>query len=557
MGDGKLKKLISYYRPYTKLLMIDLFFSLVELASKVSIPLITLHTIKHNSNLDPSIATIQIMKNSVLMLVIVAVFCISHYIVDYYGHVLGAYIERDMRNEIFEHLQKLSISFYDSEKTGAISSRVMHDLTDIGNVMHHIPEDFIEAFVRLIVSIAILSTINKILTLSLCLLLLMFAILFIIGSPKLSKKYVATRSSFGQLNSQTEETLSSIKIVKLFSNEKFESDKFKLYNSQFIESLKTTFRATANLSSFYTLILELLNPLVVIIGAFLIVKQSFYVEDMLTFIMYTSLFAGTIYIFINKADSTYKGFAGYKRFREMLEIEPEITCPECHNKSILNGHIKFENVCFSYNEECCDVLKDVNFEIKTGDYVAIIGESGGGKTTICDLISRFYDVDCGKITIDQMDIRDIPIDNLRQNIGYLPQECYIFAGTVRDNIRYGKLDAPDGEIIKAAKNANAHEFIMKLENGYDTYLNQKGTNLSGGQRQRLSIARIFLKNPSILIFDEATSALDSENEKFVQNSLERLAKGKTTIVVAHRLSTIQNAKRVLKVTKNGIIEQRN
>lgn len=518
-------------------------------------PIITRYitgTVLTQSQIDVQI----IYKLGIVMLGLVAIEYFCNYFVAYKGHVMGVYMERDMRNELFEHYQKLSFSFYDEQKTGQLMSRITNDLFSLTELYHHGPEDIVISLIKFIGSFIILSFINLQLT------LIVFAFIPIMGgfawfyNIKMKKAFKRNKQKIGDINARIEDNLSGIRVVKSFANEHEEMEKFDNENSKYVASKKNSYFYMGRYHSGLGAFTSLITVAVIFFGTLLISDGTIDTSDLIAFVLYIANLIDPVKKLINFTEQFQEGATGFERFMEVLEIEPDIKdSKNAVSLKDVEGHISFKNVGFRYNETSEYVLKDINLEVKAGEYIALVGSSGAGKTTICSLLPRFYEVSDGIIRIDGTNIKDIKLASLRQNIGIVQQDVYLFAGTIMDNIRYGRFGASDQDVIEAAKKANAHEFIMRLPNGYDTDCGQRGVKLSGGQKQRLSIARVFLKNPPILIFDEATSALDNESEHIVQASLEELAKNRTTFVIAHRLSTIKNAKRICVLSTNGIEEQ--
>jgi ATP-binding cassette subfamily B protein len=461
-----------------------------------------------------------------------------------------------MRNEIFNHYQKLSFAFYDNQKIGHLLSRITSDLFDISELLHHGPEDLIISIIKLVGSFIILVLINWKLALVAMVLVFIMLLYAMYYNRKMKSAFKENRARIADINSQIEDSLAGIRVVKSFGNEAKEMEKFRYGNARFVDAKRRSYRYMAGYHSGMGAFATLITVLSLIAGAFLMTRGQLLASDMVTFLLYINNFIEPVRKLVNFTEQFQNGYSGYERFREIMEIAPDIKDkPDAIKVDALAGDVEFEQVSFHYEEHAEEVLSHVNLKVKAGEYVALVGTSGAGKTTLCSLIPRFYDVNAGTIRIDQYDIRDIRLKDLRTQIGIVQQDVYLFAGTVLDNIRYGKPDASDKMVIAAAKAANAHEFIMGLPEQYDTDIGQRGVKLSGGQKQRLAIARVFLKNPPILIFDEATSALDNESEKVVQESLENLAKDRTTFVIAHRLSTIRNAGRILVLTEQGIEEE--
>lgn len=551
-----LKKLISYYKPYRGVFFADMVFAILASVIALVIPLVVRYVTSTVIYLPVEQVTEKLIIIAVVITVLILLQCYCNYFISNYGHVMGAKIEYDMRAEIFAHFQKLSFSFYDDQKVGQLMSRITSDLFDITELLHHGPENLIISLIKIIGALAILLSINIKLAIAAFALVPIMIIYAYFFNKKMKRTFKMNRVKIAAINEQIEDNLSGIRVVKSFANEDIENQKFKDGNDGFLEAKKNNYRYMGGYHSGLTAFTTMINLIVIIAGGMMITKNMVSVTDMITFLLYINIFTDPIKTLIDFTEQFQNGYSGYERFLQILSIEPEIQ--DCPNALVLNdvkGDIQFHDVSFRYNDNAHRVLKHINLEIKAGSYVALVGSSGAGKTTLCNLIPRFYEVSNGAITIDGIDIRDVQLKNLRDNIGVVQQDVYLFVGTVYDNIRYGRPDATREEVIEAAKEANAYDFIMSLPNGFDTDIGQRGIKLSGGQKQRISIARVFLKNPPILIFDEATSALDNESEKIVQESMEKLAKNRTTLVIAHRLSTIKNAERILVLTDNGIEEE--
>lgn len=553
----KTKKFISYYKPYKKLFFTDMLFALMVSGITLIYPLIVRYiTNTVLVNYETAEAMPIIIKLAVLMVGLAILELIGNFYITYKGHFMGANIEFDMRNEIFEHYQKLSFNFYDNKKIGQLMSRITNDLFDITELCHHGPEDIVISIIKFVGAFIILLCINVPLT------LLVFAFLPIMLYYALKVKTSMNtasrknREKIGDINAQIEDNLSGIRVVKSFANEKIEMKKFQKGNLGFLDSKREYYFVMAFFHSGLGLFISLINAAVITGGGFFILKKVISLGDLLTFLLYINNLIDPVKKLINFTEQFQNGITGFDRFMEILDIEPDIQDKKgAKELKDVKGDIEFQNVSFKYEGTNFDIFTNLNLNVKAGEYIALVGSSGVGKTTMCSLIPRFYEASEGNVLIDGKNVKDVTQKSLRRNIGIVQQDVYLFAGTVLDNIRYGKLDATEEEIIQAAKNANAHDFIMSLPEGYDTYIGQRGTKLSGGQKQRLSIARVFLKNPPILIFDEATSALDNESEKVVQDSLEKLAKNRTTFVIAHRLTTIRNAKTIIVLTEEGIKEK--
>jgi len=498
----------------------------------------------------------QIYAVGAFMLVLILIHTACNYYVDYRGHVMGAMMEGDMRRELFAHFQKLSFRFYDEQRTGQLMSRITNDLFSLSELYHHGPEDYLIYTVKFMGAFIILLNINVQLTLAVFLFLPILAVFSLYFNKRLNISFKKNKERIGDVNAQVEDTLSGIRVVKSFTNEEIEMKKFASENNRFLESRKNTYKNEAAIWQGVGMITQLITVTVIVFGGVSITHASLDLADLITFLLYIGNFIEPIQKLTHMTEQFQEGITGFERFMEILELEPEIQdsadAIEIRN---VQGNIEFKNVGFRYRDDHAHVLKNISLHVKAGDYIALVGSSGVGKTTLCSLIPRFYEVSEGEVLLDGINIKDITLRTLRKNVGVVQQDVYLFAGNVFDNIRYGNPNASREEVISAAKKANAHNFIMALPDGYDTDIGQRGVKLSGGQKQRLSIARVFLKNPPVLIFDEATSSLDNESEKVVQDSLEALAKHRTTFVIAHRLSTIRNAKRILVLTDRGIEEQ--
>ncbi len=551
-----LKKLASYYKPYMPLFLADMFFAVIGAGVTLVIPLIVRYITNVVLTLGTQEAFDKIISLGIIMLALVAVEFFCNYFITNFGHVMGAKIEYDMRAEIFAHYQKLSFSFFNNQKVGQLLSRITSDLFDISELLHHGPEDLLISLIKIIGSFVILIQIDVRLTLTAFAfvpVMLLYAAYF---NTRMKRAFKRNREKIADINSQIEDTLSGIRVVKSFANEDMELKKFEKGNRGFLAAKKNSYYYMAGYNSGLGALTTLITIVVLIAGAVMITHGQADVADLVTFLLYINTFTDPVKKLITFTEQFQNGYTGYERFMEMMEIKPDIEDKEdAVELKSARGDIFFEDVSFHYEENTQTVLHHINLTVKAGEYVALVGSSGAGKSTLCSLMPRFYDVSEGAVRIDGKDVRDITLKSLRSQIGIVQQDVYLFVGTVFENIRYGKPDATREEVIEAAKNANAHEFIMSLPDGYDTDIGQRGVKLSGGQKQRLSIARVFLKNPPILIFDEATSSLDNESEKVVQESLEKLAKNRTTFVIAHRLSTIRNARKILVLTDTGIEEE--
>ena len=554
--ENKKKKLSAYYKPYKGLFLADMMFAMIGAAITLVIPLMVRYITGTVVLLPIEEASSTIIRLGIFMVLLVIVEGYCNYFIGYYGHVMGAKIEHDMRNEIFGHYQKLSFAFFDNQKVGHLLSRITSDLFDITELLHHGPEDVVISAIKLLGAFIILLVINAKLAfvaIGFVVIMLLYAVAM---NGRMRGAFRENRARIADINSQIEDSLSGIRVVKSFSNEKTEMDKFEEGNSRFVDSKKKSYRYMGTYNSGMGVFSTLITVGSLLMGAWLMMKGELSAADLVTFLLYINNFTEPVKKLVNFTEQFQNGYSGYERFVEIMNIAPDIKDKE-DAKSLdrVQGEIQFENVSFHYSENKENVLSHVNLDVKPGEYVALVGSSGAGKTTLCSLIPRFYDVTGGAVRLDGIDIRDVKLKDLRRQIGIVQQDVYLFAGTILENIRYGKPEATDEEVVNAAMAANAHEFIMSLPEGYNTDIGQRGVKLSGGQKQRLSIARVFLKNPPVLIFDEATSALDNESEKIVQHSLELLAKDRTTFVIAHRLSTIRNAERILVLTEDGIAEE--
>ncbi len=492
----------------------------------------------------------------VLMLALVGVYTLCTMFIDFQGHVMGARMESDMRNELFEHYQKLSFSFYDDQRTGELMTRITNDTFALAELYHHGPEDIIVTCLTVTGAFIILLKINVTLTLIVFLFVPIMAVYALHFNRKMKAALRSSKDRIGDINAQVEDTLAGIRVVKSFTNEDTEKTKFAYANSRFLASRRDGYRSEAYFSGGLVGFTQLLTIVVIVFGGIAIVHASLDLADLVTYLLCIGILIDPIQKLVNFGRLYQEGITGFHRFMDILEAAPDLEdAPDALDLAQVRGTVEFQNVSFKYKEDHSYVIKDLSLRIQAGEYIALVGSSGVGKTTLCSLIPRFYEVTGGKILLDGQDIRTVTLRSLRRNIGIVQQDVYLFAGTVADNIGYGKRDASRQEIIDAARQAHAHEFIMALPDGYDTDIGQRGVRLSGGQKQRLSIARVFLKDPPIIIFDEATSALDNESEKAVQDSLEKLANNRTTLVIAHRLSTIRNAQRIVVLSDTSIGEQ--
>ena len=552
---GKWQRFFSYYKPYKGLFFADMFFAIMGAAVTLVIPLIIRYITGTVIFYEADEALKVILKLALLMVGLVLLEAYCNFFIAYQGHIMGAKMEYDMRNEIFAQYQRLSFNFFDDQKVGQLMSRVTNDLFEIAELFHHGPEDIVISIIKFIGSFAILASINIRLTLvAFAIIPFMFAYAYYFNK-KMKAAFKRNRAKIADINATIEDNLSGIRVVKSFANEDAEMEKFRDGNSRFVETKKSSYLYMGGFHSGLGAFMTMINIIVIVAGAVFITKGIVDVTVLITFLLYVNNFTEPVKKLINFTETFQNGVSGYERFLEIMSIEPAIRDKDnAVEKNDFKGDVAFTDVSFRYNDKNDYVLKNVSLAVKAGEYVALVGSSGAGKTTLCSLIPRFYDVTSGSISVDGVDVRDLKLRCLRNNIGIVQQDVYLFAGSIIENIRYGRPGATDEEVYEAAKKANAHEFIMSLPEGYDTDIGQRGIKLSGGQKQRLSIARVFLKNPPILIFDEATSALDNESEKVVQESLETLAANRTTFVIAHRLSTIRNAERILVLTEDGIAE---
>ncbi len=556
MTHSRAKKFFSYYRPYLGLFISIMLCAILVAGLTLLFPLLTRYITRNvlEGNMPDALNKI-FLAGAGMVLLAIAHSAFSFY-VDYRGHALGAMMESDMRRELFEHLQKLSFRFYDEQRTGQLLSRITNDLLSLAELYHHGPEDYIIYSVKFFGALVILANINLQLTLAVFLFLPVLAVFSLYFNKRLHAAFKAYRERIGDVNAQVEDNLSGIRVVKSFANEEAEIIKFAHENNRFLESRKNGYKMESYLYQGVGLLTQLITVTVIVFGGASIVHATLDLPDLITFLLYIGNFIEPVQKLTHMTQQFQEGVTGFERFMEILEIEPEIQdAPGAVELENVRGDVTFRSVAFKYREHHTYVLKNISLQVQAGDYIALVGSSGVGKTTLCSLIPRFYEVSEGQVLLDGIDVKQIKLQSLRRKVGVVQQDVYLFAGTVYENIRYGKPGAGREEIIAAAQKANAHDFIMQLPDGYDTDIGQRGVRLSGGQKQRLSIARVFLKDPPVLIFDEATSSLDSESEKVVQDSLEDLARDRTTFVIAHRLSTIRNARRIVVLSDQGIEEQ--
>lgn len=551
-----LKKFIPYYSPYKAVFVLDLICAAMISLIDLAYPQI-LRTMTKTVFAGKSSAILQVLLPiGVAMLIMYIVQALCKYYVSYQGHMMGANMERDMRQQLFDHYEKLSFSYYDQNNSGQMMSKLVSDLFDISEMAHHGPENLFISLIKIIGSFVFLFVINRWLAIVL-LVLVFFMILFSYSqNRRMQATFMDNRQKIGDINSSLQDTLAGIRVVQSFANEEIERDKFRHSNENFLHSKDANYRCMGSFMSGNLFFQGLMYLVTLVFGGWLIAKGQMETADLAMYALYIGIFISPIQILVELTEMMQKGLSGFRRFLAVVETEPDIVDAE-DAKPLENvkGTVEYKDVSFHYSDDDTLVLSDVSFRIDAGKSIALVGPSGSGKTTICSLLPRFYDVTGGSIRIDGKDICSLSLESLRNNIGLVQQDVYLFCGSIKDNISYGKPGASIEEIIDAAKKANIHDFIMSLPDGYDSYVGERGTRLSGGQKQRISIARVFLKNPPILILDEATSALDNESERWIQHSLEELAKNRTTITIAHRLSTIRNADEILVVADTGIAER--
>ncbi len=548
-------KFIKYYRPYRAVFYFDLFcaavISIVDLAFPQALRVLTRTLFLKDG--QTILHRLPLIAAGFFAAYVIQALC--KYYVSCQGHIMGARMERDMRQELFEHYEKLSFSYYDKNNTGQMMSKLVSDLFDISEMAHHGPENLFISIVKLIGSFVFLFLIQWKLAFILAGVVFVMILVSLRQNNRMQMTFTDNRRKIGDINASLQDSLSGIRMVQAFANEDIEKQKFDAGNEAFLISKKDNYRAMGTFQSGNTFFIGMMYLVTLVFGGYFIAKGEMTASDLAMYAIYIGIFISPIQILVELTEMLQKGFSGFKRFREVIEAEPEIIdAPDAENLKDPEGDITFHHVAFKYDENE-DVLNDIDFTVPHGKSIALVGPSGGGKTTICSLLPRFYDVTKGSIEIAGQDVRKIRLESLRKTIGIVQQDVYIFSGSIKENIAYGKPGASDEEIVRAAKEADLHDFIMSLPDGYETFVGERGTRLSGGQKQRVSIARIFLKNPSILILDEATSALDNESEQYIQKSLEKLSENRTTITIAHRLSTIKNADEIL-VIENGVISER-
>ena len=553
-----LKKFIQYYGPYKTVFFLDLIcatlISLVDLAYPQILRTLTATLFTR----DGSAILKALPPIAILLLIMYAAQSLCKYYVSYQGHMMGANMERDMRQQLFDHYEKLSFSYYDQNNSGQMMSKLVTDLFDISEFAHHGPENLFISLVKIVGSFVFLFLINWRLAIVLALLVLCMIFFSVRQNRRMQETFMENRKKIGDVNASLQDTLAGIRVVQSFANEDVERHKFEKSNHAFLLSKNDNYRCMGNFQGGNTFFQGLMYLVTLVYGGYLITAGLMEPADLAMYALYIGIFISPIQILVELTEMMQKGLSGFKRFISVMETAPEILdAPDARPLEQVKGTVCYDHVSFHYSDDDSPVLSDVSFQIEAGKSVALVGPSGSGKTTICSLLPRFYDVTGGKVTIDGKDVRDLTLKSLRSQIGIVQQEVYLFCGSIRENIAYGKPEASMEEIISAAKKANIHDFIESLPDGYDTYVGERGARLSGGQKQRIAIARVFLKNPPVLILDEATSALDNESEHWIQMSLDALAKNRTTITIAHRLSTIRGADEILVVAENGIAERGN
>ena len=551
-----LKKFIHYYSPYRGVFFLDLICAAIISLVDLAYPQI-LRTMTSTLFTGSSARILQSLPWIGLALFIMYVIqSLCKYYVSYQGHMMGANMERDMRQQLFDHYEKLSFSYYDQNNSGQMMSKLVSDLFDISEFAHHGPENLFISLIKIIGSFFFLFLINWSLAIPLAVLVLCMFFFSLSQNKRIQATFMENRRKIGDVNASLQDTLSGIRVVQSFANEKIEQKKFRTSNHNFLLSRDANYRCMGTFMGWNLFFQGMMYLVTLVFGGYLISQGLMQAADLAMYALYIGIFINPIQILVELTEMMQKGLSGFRRFLAVMETIPEIQdAPDAEPLEQVEGNVSYENVSFHYSDDDTPVLSGISFEIKAGKSIALVGPSGSGKTTICSLLPRFYDVTEGRITIDGKDVRKLTLDSLRSQIGIVQQDVYLFCGTIRENIAYGKPDATMEEIIEAAKKANIHDFIQELPEGYETFVGERGTRLSGGQKQRISIARVFLKNPPILILDEATSALDNESERWIQQSLKELAKNRTTITIAHRLSTIRNSDEILVVADNNIAER--
>lgn len=551
-----IKKFIHYYGPYKAVFFIDLICAAVISLVDLAYPQIlrTMTKTLFTQDKDIILHALPVIAASLFVMYIVQSLC--KYYVTCQGHMMGAKMERDMRRELFDHYQELSFSYYSRNNSGQMMSKLVSDLFDISEFAHHGPENLFISLVKIVGAFIFLFFINKKLALPLILLVIVMFVFSFRQNAKMQETFMENRRKIGDVNASLQDTLSGIRVVQSFANEDIERAKFKKSNEAFLVSKRDNYHCMGSFMSSNLFFQGMMYLVTLVYGGYLIAQGEMQTADLAMYALYIGIFISPIQILVELVEMMQKGLSGFRRFLDVMETESEIRdAPDAVDLTDVKGHVRYDHVSFHYSDDETAVLSDISIDIPAGKSIALVGPSGSGKTTICSLLPRFYDVTGGYITVDGKDIRGLTLKSLRSQIGMVQQDVYLFDGTIKDNIAYGKPGATDEEIIKAAKCASIHDFIMELPDGYDTYVGERGTRLSGGQKQRISIARVFLKNPPILILDEATSALDNESERWIQKSLEELSKNRTTITIAHRLSTIRDADEIIVITEDGIAER--
>ena len=551
-----IKKFIHYYGPYKAGFFIDLICAAVISLVDLAYPQIlrTMTKTLFTQDKDMILHALPVIAVSLFVMYIVQSLC--KYYVTYQGHMMGANMERDMRRELFDHYQELSFSYYSRNNSGQMMSKLVSDLFDISEFAHHGPENLFISLVKIVGAFIFLFFINKKLALPLIILVIVMFVFSFRQNAKMQETFMENRRKIGDVNASLQDTLSGIRVVQSFANEDIEREKFKKSNEAFLVSKRDNYHCMGSFMSSNLFFQGMMYLVTLVYGGYLIAQGEMQTGDLAMYALYIGIFISPIQILVELVEMMQKGLSGFRRFLDVMETESEIKdADDAVELKDVKGHVRYDHVSFHYSDDETPVLSDISIDIPAGRSIALVGPSGSGKTTICSLLPRFYDVTGGSITVDGKDIRGLTLKSLRSQIGMVQQDVYLFDGTIKDNIAYGKPGATDDEIIKAAKCASIHDFIMELPDGYDTYVGERGTRLSGGQKQRISIARVFLKNPPILILDEATSALDNESERWIQKSLEELSKNRTTITIAHRLSTIRDADEIIVITEDGIAER--
>ena len=551
-----LKKFIKYYKPYKTVFFIDLLCATIISAIDLAFPQLLRTLTKTLFAGAPGKIISALIPITIGLLVAYIIQTACRYYVTYAGHMMGARMERDMRKELFDQYEKLSFSYYDQNNSGQMMSKLVSDLFDVSELAHHGPENLFISLIKIIGSFIFLFMINRMLAVPMLILVVLMLVFSYGQNKKMQETFMDNRRKIGDINSSLQDTLAGIRVVQSFANERIEQEKFNRSNENFLISKDANYRCMGSFMSGNAFFQGMMYLVTLVFGGFLIAHGRMEASDLAMYALYIGIFISPIQILVELTEMMQKGLSGFRRFLEVVETEPDIVdAADAKPLKNVKGNVCYEDVSFHYSDDDTPVLSNISFEIPAGKSIALVGPSGSGKTTICSLLPRFYDVTEGRVTIDGNDVRKLTLESLRSQIGLVSQDVYLFGGSIKDNIAYGKPDATMDEIVDAAKKANIHDFIMELPDKYDTFVGERGTRLSGGQKQRISIARVFLKNPPVLILDEATSALDNESERFIQKSLEELAKDRTTITIAHRLSTIRNADEILVVADCGIAER--